>query len=57
MEEVQQQMSAQNPAQPQQGLLDRLFKLSEHKTTIKAELIAGLTTFITMVHKELLALK
>jgi len=30
------------------GLLERLFKLSEHNTTIKTELIAGLTTFVTM---------
>lgn len=30
------------------GLLERLFKLSEHKTNVKTELMAGLTTFVTM---------
>jgi len=30
------------------GLLERLFKLTEHNTTIKTELMAGLTTFVTM---------
>jgi AGZA family xanthine/uracil permease-like MFS transporter len=40
--------------------LDRLFNLSEHHTTIKAELIAGITTFLTasyiiFVHPAMLA--
>ena len=30
------------------GWLERLFKLSLHGTTVKTELIAGLTTFITL---------
>ncbi|WP_076416695.1 NCS2 family permease [Shewanella sp. UCD-KL12] len=30
------------------GLLERLFKLSAHRTTVKTELMAGLTTFVTM---------
>lgn len=30
------------------GLLERFFKLSEHSTTVKIELMAGLTTFVTM---------
>ena len=30
------------------GLIERLFKLSEHKTDIKTEIVAGLTTFVTM---------
>lgn len=30
------------------GVLDHLFKLTEHRTNIKTELIAGLTTFVTM---------
>lgn len=30
------------------GLIERLFKLSEHNTTMKTELMAGLTTFVTM---------
>ena len=38
-------------AQPQQpGLLDRFFKLSEHRTSVKTELLAGLTTFVTMAY-------
>ena len=32
------------------GWLERLFKLSVHGTTVKTELIAGLTTFITMAY-------
>ncbi|WP_107851833.1 NCS2 family permease [Oceanimonas marisflavi] len=32
------------------GFLDRLFKLSAHGTTVKTELVAGLTTFITMAY-------
>ena len=32
------------------GLLDRFFKLTEHRTTIKTELLAGLTTFVTMAY-------
>lgn len=32
------------------GLLDRFFKLTEHRTNIKTELIAGITTFFTMVY-------
>jgi AGZA family xanthine/uracil permease-like MFS transporter len=30
------------------GLLERLFKLSKHRTNVKTELMAGLTTFVTM---------
>ena len=30
------------------GWLERIFKLRLHGTTVKTELIAGLTTFITM---------
>ncbi|GAA5143970.1 NCS2 family permease [Thalassotalea piscium] len=30
------------------GLIERFFKLSEHRTNIKTELMAGLTTFVTM---------
>jgi AGZA family xanthine/uracil permease-like MFS transporter len=33
-----------------QGLLERLFKLNEHGTTVRIELIAGLTTFLTMAY-------
>ncbi|GLX91464.1 transporter [Pseudomonas fragi] len=34
----------------QRDWLERLFKLSLHGTTVKTELIAGLTTFITMAY-------
>lgn len=30
------------------GLIERFFKLSEHRTNVKTELMAGLTTFVTM---------
>ncbi|WP_182611425.1 NCS2 family permease [[Pantoea] beijingensis] len=33
-----------------QGLLQRLFKLQEHRTTVRTEVIAGFTTFLTMVY-------
>ena len=32
------------------GLLDRVFKLSEHNTDVKTEIIAGITTFMTMAY-------
>ncbi|QXM05274.1 NCS2 family permease [Crassaminicella indica] len=32
------------------GMLESLFKLSEKKTTIKTEIIAGITTFMTMAY-------
>lgn len=32
------------------GLLQRIFKLQEHGTTIRTEVIAGFTTFLTMVY-------
>lgn len=31
-------------------MLDRLFKLNEHNTSIKTEVIAGITTFLTMAY-------
>lgn len=33
-----------------QGLAERLFKLQEHGTTVRTELLAGLTTFLTMAY-------
>lgn len=51
MESAKQEQSAtqiQGLGKP--GLLDRFFKLSEHRTSIKTELIAGITTFFTMVY-------
>ncbi|MDC9597569.1 NCS2 family permease [Xenorhabdus anantnagensis] len=33
-----------------QSLLQRVFKLEEHGTTVRTEIIAGLTTFLTMVY-------
>lgn len=33
-----------------QGFLDRIFKLSAHGTSIRTELLAGLTTFVTMAY-------
>jgi AGZA family xanthine/uracil permease-like MFS transporter len=31
-------------------MLDRVFRLSEHQTTVRTELLAGLTTFLTMAY-------
>ena len=36
--------------QSSSGLLERLFKLSENKTTLRTEILAGVTTFITMCY-------
>ncbi len=33
-----------------QSFLHRFFKLTEKKTTLKTEIIAGITTFFTMVY-------
>ncbi|WAH50952.1 NCS2 family permease [Pseudescherichia vulneris] len=44
-------MSQQHSTQAAgQGLLDRVFKLREHGTTARTEVIAGFTTFLTMVY-------
>ncbi|MCK9516773.1 MAG: NCS2 family permease [Ottowia sp.] len=32
------------------GLLERVFKLQEHETTVRTEVIAGATTFLTMAY-------
>ena len=40
--------SIQAPAST--GLLERLFKLSEHGTTARTEILAGVTTFLTMAY-------
>ena len=31
-------------------MFEKLFKLSENKTTVKTEVIAGITTFMTMAY-------
>src|SRR5436309_2636241 len=31
-------------------MMEQLFKLSEHKTTVRTEVVAGLTTFLTMAY-------
>lgn len=31
-------------------MFERIFKLSENKTTVRVELVAGLTTFLTMAY-------
>lgn len=33
-----------------QGILDKVFKLSKNNTTVKTEVLAGLTTFMTMAY-------
>ena len=39
-----------NEQQTEGGMLDSLFKLSQHNTTVKTEVIAGFTTFMTMAY-------
>jgi len=36
------------PNQASEGVLDRIFKLTENRTDVKTEILAGLTTFVTM---------
>ncbi|EDY3193026.1 NCS2 family permease [Salmonella enterica] len=44
-------MSQQHTPQASgQGMLERVFKLREHGTTARTEVIAGFTTFLTMVY-------
>lgn len=50
MESTKQEQQAYASSPPASGLLERLFKLSQHGTTVKTELAAGLTTFITMAY-------
>ncbi len=40
-------MSTPNPSA---DLLERLFKLSENKTSFRTEVLAGVTTFLTMCY-------
>nr|WP_279577191.1 NCS2 family permease [Pseudomonas sp. LA21] len=50
VESTKQEQQAFVSSPPASGLLERLFKLSQHGTTVKTELAAGLTTFITMAY-------
>lgn len=38
------------PGPEKAGLLERLFKLKEHGTNVRTEMLAGLTTFLTMAY-------
>ena len=46
----QEQLATQMQELNRTGLLDRFFKLTANRTNIKTELIAGVTTFFTMVY-------
>lgn len=50
MESIQQEQIASNsnPDEGNRSLIDRFFKLREHATNVRTELLAGLTTFVTM---------
>ena len=39
-----------NAPRPRKDWAERLFKLKEHDTTVRTELVAGLTTFLTMAY-------
>jgi AGZA family xanthine/uracil permease-like MFS transporter len=43
-------MEAVSTTRPGNGLLERVFKLREHGTSVRVELVAGLTTFLTMAY-------
>ena len=44
------EMDRINKSQRSKGILDSYFKLSENKTTVKTEVVAGFTTFVTMAY-------
>ena len=46
----QEQLATHAQGLARSGLLDRFFKLTEHRTSVKTELLAGLTTFVTMAY-------
>jgi len=39
-----------NEAAGQHGFLERLFRLTEKRTTVRTEMLAGLTTFISVAY-------
>ena len=43
-------MQATQQKANQNNLLEKVFKLSEHGTNVKTEIIAGITTFMTMAY-------
>ncbi len=43
-------MAGKNVNKKQQGFLENYFELSKYGTTVKTELLAGLTTFITVAY-------
>ncbi|MCP4991928.1 MAG: NCS2 family permease [Colwellia sp.] len=48
MEQVSESNENEEKQTKDVSLIERLFKLSEHNTSVKTELMAGLTTFVTM---------
>ena len=48
MEQVSESCENEEKQTKDVSLIERLFKLSEHNTSVKTELMAGLTTFVTM---------
>lgn len=50
MESTKQESVSYAVSPPDISLMERLFKLAQHGTTVKTELAAGLTTFITMAY-------
>jgi AGZA family xanthine/uracil permease-like MFS transporter len=43
-------MNTVSETSPKSALLEQIFHLSEHQTTVRRELLAGLTTFMTMAY-------
>lgn len=43
-------MERSNPEEPKKSFLNSFFKLSENNTNVKTEILAGITTFITMAY-------
>ncbi|MBP3931713.1 MAG: NCS2 family permease, partial [Peptostreptococcaceae bacterium] len=43
-------MQVTQTLQNNNNILEKIFKLSNHNTTVKTEIIAGITTFMTMAY-------
>ena len=43
-------LSKKSVKRTENGMLEKLFHLSKNKTTVKTEILAGITTFLTMAY-------
>jgi AGZA family xanthine/uracil permease-like MFS transporter len=48
MSMIEKDLGSGLPPSSQASLLEKIFKLSERKTNVKTEILAGITSFMTM---------